>query len=49
MNTIVALCNCQHLSQDKLHRKGKRVKNLTTKSTSVKMYRCTVCESVQSH
>lgn len=49
MSTIIATCNCQHYEQDKMHGKGKRVKNLTDKSKTSKMYRCTVCESLQSH
>lgn len=49
MNSIVAQCNCYHIEQDKLHGKGNRVKNITTKSKTEKIYRCTVCEKEQKH
>lgn len=47
-NTAVLKCNCKHNYQDKRYGKGKRVMNYSSKSssTSMRTYRCTVCESL---
>lgn len=43
MSTMILPCSCYHEAQDKIHGKGKRVKNLTLKNKNEKIYRCTVC------
>lgn len=38
---VVKQCSCKHEEQDKLHGKGMRVHNVTTKG-----YKCTVCGNI---
>lgn len=42
---MIMKCRCEHKGQDKLHGKGNRVFNLTSKKKGVdkKFFRCTVC------
>jgi len=37
---MIRKCDCEHIAQDRLHGKGKRVKNFGTKNES---FTCTVC------
>lgn len=42
-------CKCEHKEQDKLHGKGVRVANETTKARGTsRVYRCTVCGAEHS-
>lgn len=49
-NTIVLPCTCDHVAQDKLHGKGRRVHNRTkqSKPTVEQRWRCTVCRDEKS-
>jgi prophage tail gpP-like protein len=43
---MIKTCTCEHKAQDELHCKGRRVCNelkTTSKESTIKKYRCTVC------
>jgi len=48
MKSKILPCSCKNEGQDKLHGKGKRVMNETSKSLgdNTHEYRCTVCLAV---
>lgn len=49
MQTTVQACSCEHIYQDKVYGKNKRVHNIKTKPEKSCTCRCTVCGDVRNY